>query len=306
MRAPCGAPRDSFVGMPEPVVTLVNVFAAGPGGGNPAPIVVEANEMTDEEMREVARTSGHESGFVRASSHGSDAAFELRFWVPNHEMSMCGHATVAAVWLLHERGMLASDTIRVDTRSGPVDAVLTPSEDGRTGVEISQPPGTVERLDESQLGRARLAEVLRIRVDQLAPLPVQNSRTSRIKTLIPLVDVAALDGLDPDYGSIEALCDEIGSTGLYPYARSANDARVFHARQFPKSSGYPEDAATGIAAAALLFGLRESNQIDDGDAPVLVRQGEAMGRPSEIRVRARRENSAVTGCWVGGYAELSR
>jgi PhzF family phenazine biosynthesis protein len=292
--------------MSEPVVTLVNVFAAGPGGGNPAPIVLDASGMTDDEMREVARASGHESGFVRASAPGSEAAFELRFWVPNHEMSMCGHATVAAVWLLHERGMLTSDAIRLDTRSGPVDAVLTTGADGRTSVEISQPPGAVERLDESQLSRMRLAEVLRIPVEQLSPLPVQNSRTSRVKTLIPLVDVAALDGLEPDYGSIEALCDEIGSTGLYPYARSADDARVFHARQFPKSSGYPEDAATGIAAAALFFGLRASGQIDDADAPVLVRQGEAMGRPSEIRVRARRENGALTGCWVGGSAELSR
>jgi PhzF family phenazine biosynthesis protein len=291
--------------MPEPVVTLVTVFAAGPGGGNPAPIVLDANELTDDEMRQVARASGHESGFVRASAPGSEAAFELRFWVPNHEMSMCGHATVAAVWLLHERGMLTSDTIRLDTRSGPVDAVLSPGKDGRTSVEISQPRGTVDRVDESQLSRARIAEVLRIRIDQLALLPVQNSRTSRVKTLIPLVDVAALDGLSPEYGSIEALCDEIGSTGLYPYAASAHDPRLFHARQFPKSSGYPEDAATGIAAAALYFGLGESHRIDDGDAPVLVRQGEAMGRPSEIRVRARRENGAVTGCWVGGSAELS-
>jgi PhzF family phenazine biosynthesis protein len=292
--------------MPEPVVTLVTVFAAGPGGGNPAPILLDATEMTDDEMREVARASGHESGFVRAPSPGSDADFELRFWVPNHEMSMCGHATVAAVWLLHERGMLTSDAIRLDTRSGPVDAVLTRDEDGRTIVEISQPLGTVDRLDESELSRARLAEVLGIPLDQVALLPVQNARTSRVKTLIPLVDVAALDGLNPDYGSIEALCDEIGSTGLYPYAGSASDSRVFHARQFPKSSGYPEDAATGIAAAALFFGLLDSKQIDDEDASMLIRQGEAMGRPSQIRVRARRDNAVLTGCWIGGYAEFSR
>lgn len=79
---------------------FVRVFAAGPEGGNPAPIVVDASGMSDAEMQEVARSYGHESGFVLPPPAGSDFDFEFRFWVPNHEMSMCGHATVGAVWLL--------------------------------------------------------------------------------------------------------------------------------------------------------------------------------------------------------------
>ena len=136
-------------------------------------------------------------------------------------------------------------------------------------------------------------------MSDLAPLPIRNARTSRVKTLIPLKSAAVLDALQPDFARIEACCERIGSTGLYPFALS--DPGIFDARQFPKSSGYPEDAATGIAAAALAFGLLEDGLVAADTRPILVRQGRAMGRPSEIRVRFRTgEDGAVSGCWLGG------
>ena len=52
------------------------------------------------------------------------------------------------------------------------------------------------------------------------------------------------------------MCKRFGSTGLYPYAISAEPA-VVDARQFSKASGYPHDAATGMSAAALALGLLE-------------------------------------------------
>ena len=82
--------------------------------------------------------------------------------------------------------------------------------------------------------------------------------------------------------------------------------QVFDARQFPKSSGYPEDAATGIAASALAFGLLCNGLVEASGRPIRVRQGRAMGRPSEIVVRLRRDGGgAVQGCWLGGRAELA-
>jgi predicted PhzF superfamily epimerase YddE/YHI9 len=84
---------------------------------------------------------------------------------------------------------------------------------------------------------------------------------------------------------------------LYPYAPSDPDEQVFDARQFPRSSGYPEDAATGIAAAALAFGLLKDGLVEQSPTRVIrVRQGRAMGRPSEIVLRF----SDEYGLWLGG------
>jgi PhzF family phenazine biosynthesis protein len=272
-----------------PHVTLTHVFAAGPGGGNPAPIVLDATGMTDADMQAVAREYGHESGFVLPAQDGSDCDFTFRYWVPNHEMSMCGHATVAAVWLLNRSGRLVGDTVRVDTRSGVVCARIS---DGM--VEVTQPEGTVENVAAEAI--PDVLDVLGISPADVADRPVRNARTSRTKTLIPVVDPATLDRIRPDFDRVERVCERIDSTGLYPYAVSDPDGRVFDARQFPRSSGYPEDPATGIAAAALVFGLLADGLVERDDKRIRVRQGRAMGRPSEIVLRFADD----AGLWLGG------
>ncbi len=278
----------------------VVVFPAGPGGGNPAPVVLAADGMGDVDMRAVARETGHESAFVFSPPADTGCDFAFRFWVPNHEMEMCGHAAVGATWLLAKHGRLPGDRISISTRSGPVEARIRRAGEA-VAVEVSQPVGRVEAMPSRRV--AEIAEVLGIGHGDLAPYPVVNAATSRAKTLVPLRNVEVLHGLAPRLGSIEALCTAIGSTGLYPYAPVDLDEQVFEARQFPRSSGYPEDAATGIAATALGFGLLDHGLIRDVGRPVTIRQGRAMGRPSEITVRFEVADGKVAGCWLGGRVE---
>lgn len=267
-------------------VFTVNVFGNGPGGGNPAPIVIDARPLDGEAMRAVAARHGHESAFVLPGRDGCD--YEFRFFVPNHEMEMCGHATLGTAWLLDHLGELPRRTVSIATLSGPVQARV---ENGQASV--SQPRGRHTAVDDP----AAVLDVLGLSRSDLLDLPVLNAATSRVKTLVPLRSPEILNGLRPDFARIEALCDAIGSTGLYPFAPVDTDAGIFSARQFPRSSGYPEDAATGIAAAALAWsawdlGLTSQHRI-------VIRQGEAMGRPSQITVE--REDDR---CWLSGRAEL--
>ena len=194
-------------------IALVSVFADGPGGGNPAPVMVEAAGLADADMRAVAARYGHESVFVLPPQGRSDCDFMFRFFVPNHEMEMCGHATVGAVWLLQQLGRLPGEKVRIATLSGVVEAHA-----GEAGIEISQPKGKLDPLPDEAI--AEILAVLGIDQTALAPQPLWNASTSRVKTLIPLKSVAILDGLKPDFARIEGLCEKIGSTGLYPFAVS--------------------------------------------------------------------------------------
>jgi PhzF family phenazine biosynthesis protein len=170
--------------------------------------------------------------------------------------------------------------------------------------KITQPKGKIEPLPDERASEADILDVLGITSNELAHFPIQNACTSRVKTLIPLKDVAVLDGLRPDYTRMEELCERIGSTGLYPYAQADRDRQIIDARQFPKSSGYPEDPATGIAAAALSFGLLANGMVEVSERPIIIRQGRAMKRPSEIRVRFQIEDGRPVGCWLGGPVRL--
>lgn len=279
-------------------VVLIRVFVTGPGGGNPVPLVADARGMDAAQMQDVARTHGHESAFVLpADAPGAD--WRLRFFVPHHEMEMCGHATVGSLWALRRWGVWTTPTGRVQTLSGLVDVEWDAA---RQRVWISQPAVRQELLEPD--AAALVARTLRLP----APIPTTNAATSRVKTLVPLPDAATLNGLTPDFAAMESTCDAIASTGLYPYALAtggqAAEPTVF-ARQFPRKSGYPEDAATGIAAAALWGHLAAAGTIAMGSAaaPVIctVRQGDAMGSPSAIAVRPRFDaEGVVAGCWLSG------
>lgn len=291
--------------IPAEVVGL-RVFVDGPNGGNPVPLVRHAAGMSAQDMQAVASRYGHESAFVFASET-PDADWTLRFFVPRHEMEMCGHATVGALWALRAWGEWTAPTARVQTRSGLVDAVWDAA---RQQVWVSQPP-----VVQSVLAPALAAHVLgALDPQQRANWcgAVVNARTSRTKTLARVASVAELDALVPRLDQVEPSCAAAQSTGLYPYALATSQAGapVIAARQFPRASGYPEDAATGIAAAALWGHLASTGAVPLGTpaAPTIttVLQGVAMGRPSAIALRARfGVDGRPMGCWLGGQVAWS-
>lgn len=280
--------------------TLRSELADAPAGGNPVPLVADARGMTAAAMQAVAAAYGHESAFVLPSERGCD--WRLRFFVPQHEMEMCGHATVGTLWALRQWGQWTKPTATIETLSG---VVLARWDEGERRVWISQPEVRLETLSDAD--SARVAAQL-----NLPPGPSQggyravNATTSRAKTLLELPSVEALDGLKPDFATMEALCESIASTGLYPYAFGGitrDGKQIVHARQFPKSSGYPEDAATGIAAAALWGYLARRSSMT---ASIAVWQGDTMGSPSEILVAPRHsELGEPAGCWLSGNVAWS-
>ncbi|UII69869.1 PhzF family phenazine biosynthesis protein [Pseudomonas sp. HN11] len=286
-----------------PNVHVVEVFKSSQGGGNPAPVVIDAVGLEAEQMMAVARAYGHESGFVLPATSGND--YRFRFFVPRHEMSMCGHATIGTVWLLHTLGKLGSCHLSIETLSGNVSVQIHGKEGEQPFIEISQPAGVVSPINKPEL-RDSIIHAIGLEPEDILDLPLLNSATSRVKTLIPVKNPERLDAAVPDSTRIEELCEELDSTGFYLFCAHPGKPRQFDSRQFPKSSGYPEDAATGIAATALAFGLLKYEMIKPGPASMLIHQGRAMGRPSDIHVRFDvDETGSPHGCFVGGYSAFA-
>jgi PhzF family phenazine biosynthesis protein len=286
-------------------VRVVEVFKSSQGGGNPAPIVIDAEGLDAEQMTAIARAYGHESGFVFPAGERTSSDYQFRFFVPLHEMSMCGHATIGTVWLLHTLGKLKNYQLLIDTISGTVTAQVHDTAGEPPFIEISQPVGVIEPLSKPEL-REQIIRAIGLDAEDILDLPFLNAATSRVKTLIPVKTPERLDAARPDSARIEALCEALDSTGFYLFCPHPGAPRQFDSRQFPKASGYPEDAATGIAATALAFGLLNYGLIESSTEPVLIHQGRAMGRPSDIYVRFDLDQTNTPrGCFVGGYSAFA-
>ena len=260
-------------------VIHTTVFAAGPGGGNPCPVVLDARGLSTEQMQALAKHFGHETGFVV----GDEPA--LRFFVPEHEMTMCVHATVACVALLRRAGRLSGDTFTIHTPIGALRAdALGPA---RISVDQRVPVASPSNPSAEAVAAVLGAELIG---------PPESWSASRPKLLAPVADVNALT---PSFEALWELCEAHDTTGIYAFDPG------LHARQFPVRAGYPEDPATGVAAAALAGYLtHHAPPADAGTVRYEIAQGEAMGRPSRLSSVVDFDGSAITRVRVEGDVEI--
>src|SRR5215472_4071528 len=198
-----GSCRGLF-GSGQVYVVRTRVFAAGPNGGNPCPVVLSADWLTDREMQSLARRFGLDTVFV-LQSQSKSAHMRLRYFVPDHEMGISGHATIAAVTLALTDGLMRQNPLRIETISGhfevtwagPADNIVVTLEQNKPLFGAIVPPDDV-------------AHALKIASSQInvASGPIQSVSASRAKLLVPLKDWKALDTMRPDFESLWRLCEE--------------------------------------------------------------------------------------------------
>lgn len=293
----------------DPSVIWTSVFADGPSGGNPCPVVFGGDELSTEQLQARAREYGVETVFVLVPDAGGSA--RLRYFVPLHEMSMCVHATVAATFILAADGRLSANPARIETELGPLDVSWDLDASSAIVSQFAPEFGPVLTGPERELVR----RALRIDGDALAddaPTggavpggvgPIRSVSTARAKLMIPVRDEATLDGIEPDFELLWSACDQLAVTGFYPFTVDARGADAA-ARQFPCRSGYDEDPATGVAACGLGAHLTAGADAvsEPGWRHWRIAQGRALGRPSVIDAAAfRDERGVITRTRVGGH-----
>src|SRR5579871_2583675 len=121
-------------------VVYTRVFGAAPEGGNPCPVVGEADALTTEQMQTLAAQFGVETAFVLSPQHAG-ADLRLRYFVPRHEMEMCVHATVGVVTVLARQQRLPAATVKIETPLGLL-PVHWRQEDEDIWVTVEQFPPT--------------------------------------------------------------------------------------------------------------------------------------------------------------------
>ena len=274
-----------------------SVFRRGQVGGNPCPVVTEARELTPGQMQSVAAHYGHESVFV---TDLTSSRVGLRFFVPRHEMRMCVHATIAAITALAGSGAIAGPDAVVGTASG--EHRVSWKGGDRTQVTVEQP---APRFGPSAPVQAELSAALGLPVASIAgTAPIRPVSVSRAKLIVPLRDADAVYRVSPDFPVLWEWCHRLETTGAYVFASHPDgDPRHVVARQFPVDAGYPEDPATGVAAAALAAYLAaDLRPARPTWTEITIDQGDAVGQPSCVRAAALTGPEGTTRTSVTGRA----
>ncbi|ROT26089.1 PhzF family phenazine biosynthesis isomerase [Micromonospora sp. HM5-17] len=253
-----------------------SAFTADPAGGNPAGIVLDAAALDEAAMLAIAREVGYsETAFVTVRDD-ERRRFRLRYFSPLAEVAFCGHATVATAVALAER--LGPGLLTFDTPAGEIPLVTT-TDAGLTRATLTSVPTRSRPAEEAELAAALRA--LRWAPDDLDPsLPPHVSYAGNEHPVLAARSRARLAALDYDFDGLAELMRRRGWTTMHLVWRESDD--LYHARDPFPVGGVVEDPATGAAAAAFGGYLRTIGRAPE--VPVLIRQGEDLGRPSELVV----------------------
>jgi predicted PhzF superfamily epimerase YddE/YHI9 len=201
----------------------VDAFTDRLFAGNPAGVCIVPRFPHAVVMQRIAAENGlPQTAFVASREDGD--GHDLRWFTPRVEDDLCGHATLAAAYVLSLRGA-ADWPLRFHTRSG----VLAVHRDGPAfGLDLPRwspepaepPPGLLPAL-----GLAAAVEVRRTR-----------------DWLVVVESEEAVRALRPDVAAIGTI--EMGIGGVVVSAPGEGDVD-YVCRFFAPSVGIPEDPATG-------------------------------------------------------------
>lgn len=208
----------------------VDAFASAPFKGNPACVVEPFDAWPETAWMQALAAENNQAETAFLLRTADPTTFGLRWMTPTIEVPLCGHATLAASHVLCEELGLAAQTLRFDTRSGPLHT-------RRAGerLEMDFPASPPRRIAEP----AGLAEALGAR-------PVEVWAAQYLVAI--LQDEAAVRGLTPDIAAIRpisaAATQGRGDLGVAAPAAPSEAFDVVD-RFFAPGAGIPEDPATG-------------------------------------------------------------
>lgn len=206
----------------------IDAFSDRPFAGNPAAICLLDEPADPEWMQCLAMENNlSETAFVRKLDEG----FELRWFTPNAEVDLCGHATLASAHALWSEGIVASaEAIRFHSRSG----ILTCTQNGpRIELDFPATPPTAAAADNE------LCEALCVQ-----PIYVGRSKYDR---LVVVDNEDIVRGLAPDFRRLAQTEDR----GFIVTSTTANERFDFISRFFAPRFGVDEDPVTGSAHCCL-------------------------------------------------------
>ena len=248
----------------------VDAFTDRVFGGNPAAVVPLEAWLPDATMQAIGNENHQsETAFFVPAGPGE---YHLRWFTPEIEVDLCGHATLASAWVVFQELEPSLQEVTFHTRSGPLG--VRRGSDGRH--EMSLPANAVSPLDERQIADD---------IGRALSVPAPNE-LYRGKHLLALWrDPAAVHSIR--LSDLSAIMKRTDSWALIATAGDgATQPYDFISRFFSVGAGIPEDPVTGSAHCTLVpFWARRLAKKDVRAFQASKRGGELFCRDEGARVR---------------------
>jgi PhzF family phenazine biosynthesis protein len=284
-------------------VKQVDAFAETPLTGNPAGVVLDASTLTDQQMQTIAREmSVSETAFVLpASMPGAD--MRIRWFSPQAEVPLCGHATIASFHALAEEGMHGMKApgtyaFKLETKSGILPVTV---EKNATGTDVFFGLSVPEFSRAGQY-KLDLMRILNIKQEEFEPrMPIVVAQN----IYVPIRRLHTIFAMKPNFFAMSQFLTNRDLSGICVFTTETIDpTSSVHSRYFAPTIGINEDPVTGSANGPLGVYLFEHGNIEQSGETLkfIGEQGDAIGRKGRVAIHITVRGSDVTSVKIGGRA----
>ncbi len=245
--------------------------------GNPAGVTF-CNDLTEVEKQLIANEMNlSETAFI---SNSKIADYKLQWFTPTKEVNLCGHATIASLHFLFEKGIISENqNVSFETLSGKINCA---NKNGKYFVQIPIPQLTVFEGCKEEIVEA--LGIDRVDVSDLPFILLDNGYL-----FISVISLNALWKIKPDYKKLKELSNnkkEFFDIAVFTNETIEKDSSA-HLRFFAPYHGIDEDPVTGSACGPLLLVLTKLELIKNytDDSFIKIEQGDALNRKGRVEVK---------------------
>lgn len=252
---------------------IVDVFAKEKYAGNQLAVFMDAENLSTEEMKKIAREINFaESTFVTKLNVESNSA-EIRIFTPSQEMQFAGHPIIGTSWVLMNKIFKSNPKeIELTVRIGVIPVI---EKSKLVWLKAAQPQFLNTFLKDDFFGFSNLEMA-----DFDLRFPIQEVTTGSAFVLVPIATKKALNSIQLDVKKMNTWLDKNCKTdhkALYFFC--LEEGNLTSRMLYLQDNQLKEDAATGSASTCLQAFLL---QYYKPELTITNYQGEMIGRPSEI------------------------
>lgn len=205
----------------------VDAFSDSLFSGNPAAIIPLRKWINSDDMQLIAAENNlSETAFFVKEKDGN---FKIRWFTPETEVELCGHATLAAAHVLYSHLDFKEDKIIFNSHSGRL--TVEKSSDMYWLDFPAQPPNPVSAP--------------KLLPEAIGTIPIYTGMN--VDLLVLVGNESIVQKMNPDMMILKTL----DVRGVIVTAKSNNDTIDFVTRFFAPAVGVPEDPVTGSAHTVL-------------------------------------------------------
>lgn len=284
-------------------VYIVNAFTNHGVGGNPAGVVVNADDLTSEEMQRIAHhVNLSETAFI-LNTQSKDAHIKVRYFSPTDEIDFCGHATVALSYVLWEVHKEYQDInpLLLETNVGIIPIEWKANDRKLNSIKMTQVEPQFKEIHESV---ETIFDSIGIDPKEYdSRYPIKKAYTGNWDLLVPIREKSIIDGMWPDMNQLAAFHQKIDVTSVHLFTFDINEDEVLlYTRNFAPLVGIDEDWVTGSTSGALAGYLIQEGILPAKDK-YKIKQGNSANSPGLIYIETNQVGNKVI-IEVGGEATI--